>query len=251
MFEMTEINKVDMAIYEGLIEESDFEGYTDEKSIVPYISIRQKPKQNEKGKILDGFESGKFCLKKSDPNIAEILKNVVIVATGKQRVYFTDGNLQCKSDDCIVNIRGEYCIDCPYGANTWAENGDPPKCKEGRKLVIIWNDEPYILVFGPGSLKSFAEFESTRKKIRIKFGKKSVAAPLHFLKLDIEIKFINGKKGDYFDLEYKNIRLITEPEELQKIKGIHQLAAEEIMPKVDIASNLHSENDEDDGDLPF
>ena len=235
--------KVDMAIYEGLIDDTDYEGYTDEKPIIPFISIRQKIVKDG-DKIKKGFEDGWFCMKKTEPNIAEKLQNVTIISSGKQRAYFSpEKTLICKSEDCITNQSGELCAECPYEVNVWGKDGESPKCKEGRKLAIIWNEEPYILVFGPGSLKAWAEFEYSRKKIRLKLGKRNIPAPLHFLEMDIRAQFTQNPKGDYNEIVFENVRLISDPEKLKKMKEYHMLAVE-MMPRATIESQYED-------DIPF
>ena len=59
---------------------------------------------------------------------------------------------------------------------------------------------------------------------------------------------IKSEKGDYYALKFENITPIQDKEKLDIMKGLHELAASEIMPKSDISTAIQ---DEDDGDLPF
>lgn len=245
------------------IDPDDLLGYSEpDWKVFTYIRIRQKPKQDDRGKMI--AEAGGFDIRNDilgEVPDAESVTGVILVDKLHARTRWQDDVPACKSLDGIIGINpltGEECGQC--AVCPWAKEED--RTKACKPTPILFLDEqkygPCVVTFTVSALKPLGIFYAQLKLKAKELKLKAPMLPPHFLTVVIHAEFKKEPQPHY--VPRIEITGQVSAEKLAEVKDeregiIHSLqygASRFVEDEIDLKHAKNAAEIEDkDSDLPF
>lgn len=194
------------------------EGFTLKPAILKLVQNTTTDEGAVKGKLFDTLSKANFDR-----------MQVVPLSIKLTRVLFPpNGDLGaeplCRSNDGIVPSpdaqvpQCEKCANCDMGPKAWGKfksTGKKPDCQEKYRLLFIDRESglPYFISIGGKSITQLKKLKDAIYRDVLSCKMKKEFRSLYDYTFELVPLMVTGKRGNYYELTFTNLKKIAEPGE--------------------------------------